>query len=56
MTPTTVLLCDVASTLGEDTALFIPDRFRDLAIEYGSVRILGDTDKEITVTTDTFLP
>ena len=56
MTPTTVLLCDVASTLGEDTALFIPDRFRDLAIEYGSVRSLGETDKEITVTTDTFLP
>ncbi len=56
MTPTTVLLCDVASTLGEDTAFFIPDRFSDLAIEYGSVRILGETDKEITVTTDTFLP
>jgi len=56
MTPTTVLLCDIKSELGKDTTLFISDRYADLAITYGAVRILGETDKEITVTTDTFLP
>lgn len=56
MSETTVLLCDVESDGQNDTAFLIPNRFQDLKLTYSDARIVKETEDEITVTADTFLP
>ena len=56
MNRNTVLLCDIACNLGEDRAMFIEKRFKDLDIHYGEARVLARDAQSITVTVDTFQP
>jgi hypothetical protein len=56
MKPQTVILCDISSPLGEDRALLIPKRYCDLGIAYGDPVVESETEEEITVRADAFLP
>ena len=56
MTPETVILCDIFSTLGEDRAVLIPQRYCDLGVAYGDPVVEAETEEEITLRADAFLP
>ncbi|MBR6764477.1 MAG: hypothetical protein IKM13_12125, partial [Clostridia bacterium] len=59
MVPTdenTILLCDLTSTLGTDRCFLVVDRYKDTAMTYADPIILSESEEEITVTADRFLP
>jgi beta-mannosidase len=51
-----IILCDLYSTLGEDRAMLIPRRFADLGIKYCDPIVLSESDDELTVSTEAFIP
>lgn len=52
----TVILCDLESDLGCDRALFVKDRFSDLAIEFTTPVIVSEDENEYVITTENFNP
>ena len=56
LSDTTVIICDIKSSLGDDSAFFIAERYQDLAVSYGGVRITEISEDSVTVTADCFTP
>ena len=56
MNESSIVMCDITSTLGDDRTMFIPARYVDLGIEYKDAVILSETDEEVTVRADDFIP
>ena len=51
-----VLICDLSCELGEDRAIFVPNRFADLGIKYVLPEIVCETSEELCVRANAFIP
>ena len=56
MNESSIVMCDMTSNLGEDRTILVPKRYVDLGIAYEDVKIVSETENEITVTADGFIP
>jgi beta-mannosidase len=56
LSPNCIILCDIESGALSDRSYIIQNRYSDLELKYGEVRIIGEDDEFITVTSDNFNP
>ncbi|MBQ4087171.1 MAG: hypothetical protein IJC78_02860 [Clostridia bacterium] len=52
----TVILCDMASNLGEDRTFYVKDGLRSLGITYEDAEIVAEDQESITVKAESFIP